>query len=67
MSKIKTRRAGRTGTPLSSSPFRIPDPKKDREQLVKISRQNLQESLEELGIEKLADLAKTLKDVKKRK
>ena len=60
---MKTRRAGRTGTPLSSSPFRVPDPKKDREQIVKISKQNLQESLEEPGIDNLADLAKTLKKI----
>jgi hypothetical protein len=64
---MKTRRAGRTGTPLSSSPFRVPDPKKDREQIVKISKQNLQESLEEPGIDNLADLAKTLKKIRGKK
>jgi hypothetical protein len=48
-------------------PYKPPDARRDREQLVKISRQNLQESLEEPGVSNLADLAEASKKVKGKK
>ncbi len=49
--------------------YRPPDAEKDRGLIVKAEKQTLQEVLEDSspGLDKLADLAKTLKDVKKRK
>ena len=45
-------------------PYKAPDARRDREQLVKISRQNLQESLEEPGVDNLANLTEALKKIK---
>ncbi|MGA2363452.1 MAG: hypothetical protein ABSG73_13465 [Candidatus Aminicenantales bacterium] len=49
--------------------YRPPDAKKDRDLVVKAEKQALQEVLEDSspGLDKLTDLAKTLKDVKKKK
>lgn len=48
--------------------YKVPDARRDREQLKKISRQNLQESLEEdQAPANLADLAEALKKVKGKK
>lgn len=49
--------------------YKVPDVKRDRDQLARAEKQTLQEVLEDSspGLDKLADLAKTLKDVKKRK
>ncbi len=47
--------------------YKVADARRDREQLVKISRRNLQESLEEPGIDNLGGLAEILKKIKGKK
>ncbi|MGD1010563.1 MAG: hypothetical protein ABR951_10475 [Candidatus Aminicenantales bacterium] len=56
-------------TKKEKRPYKALDAEKDRDQLTRTEKQILQEVLEDSspGLDKLADLVKTLKDAKKKK